>query len=138
MANRETLTREWARILRFTAVGLVNTAIYTVLYIAFVAISLPYLAAAILAFAISVAIAYFLNHRFTFRVADHSTQLVVQFFTVQGFGALVNIAALTIAVEWLGWTPIGAQLVIIPPVVAMTFVANRLIVFRAQVDTRGA
>jgi len=115
----------------------VNTAVYTVLYLAFVAISLPYLIAAILAFGISVAIAYVLNHRFTFRVADHSTRLVVQFFTVQGIGAIANIALLTVAVEWLGWTPIGAQLVIIPPVVAMTFAVNRLIVFRAQVDTRG-
>ena len=124
-------------MLRFLVVGLANTAIYAVLYLAFVALSLPYLAASILAFGIATAIAYVLNHRFTFRVADHSTQLVMQFFAVQGLGAFVNIAALAAAVEWLGWTPVGAQLVIIPPVVATTFVANRLIVFRAQVDTRG-
>jgi len=136
MADRVIIAREWARMLRFIVVGFANTVIYAVLYFVFVGISLPYLAASILAFAIAIAVAYLLNHRFTFRAADHSAQLVARFFAVQGLGALVNVAALTMAVEWWGWAPVAAQLVILPPVVATTFVANRLIVFRAQVDTR--
>lgn len=128
---------EAARVLRFLVVGLANTAIYTVIYLLLVAIGTPYLAASVVAFAIAIAIAYFLNHRFTFRAGEHSARLVTQFFLVQGLGALVNLTALAAAVEWLGWTPVGAQLVIIPPVVATTFVVNRLVVFRTQVDTRG-
>ena len=38
-------------MLRFLVVGLANTAIYAVLYLAFVALSLPYLAASILGLA---------------------------------------------------------------------------------------
>lgn len=136
MPSRETLIREVARIIRFGIVGVANTAIYTVFYLLFIAVGVPYLAASISAFVVAISVAYGLNHRFTFRADSHTRQLVTQFFLVQGLGAAVNVSALALAVERWHWTPVGAQLVIIPPVVAMTFVANRLVVFRAHVDTR--
>ncbi|QTD97435.1 GtrA family protein [Streptomyces cyanogenus] len=55
------------QILTFAAVGVVNTATYYCLYLLFLA-ALPYLAAHVLAFALSMIGSFFLNARFTYRI----------------------------------------------------------------------
>jgi putative flippase GtrA len=55
------------QILTFAAVGVVNTATYYVLYLLFLT-RLPYLAAHVLAFALSMVGSFFLNARFTYRI----------------------------------------------------------------------
>lgn len=123
-------------MVRFAIVGVANTAIYTGSYAALLAAGLPYIAASVVAYAIAISIAYFLNHRFTFRVAEHSSQLVTRFFAVQIGGAIVNIALLAVLIDGWGWDELVAQLILIPPVVTTTFVLNRLVVFHEHVDTR--
>lgn len=138
MADRETIVRELSRIVRFGLVGLANTAVHLIVFFALVAVGVPYLLASILGSATAIAVAYFLNHRLVFRADQHTRQLVVQFFIVQGIGGLINAVALAIAVEQLHWSPVVAQIAVLIPVVATTFTFNRLVVFRAHVDTRGA
>lgn len=123
-------------MIRFAIVGVANTAIYTSSYALLLVVGLPYVAASVVAYAVAISIAYFLNHRFTFRVAAHSSDLVARFFAVQIGGAIVNIALLAVLIDGWGWDELLAQLVLIPPVVTTTFVLNRLVVFRGHVDTR--
>ena len=62
-----TLTRPVARqILTFAVVGVVNTLTYYLLYLLFLT-RLPYLAAHVLAFSLSMVGSFFLNARFTYR-----------------------------------------------------------------------
>ncbi|MFT4034553.1 MAG: GtrA family protein [Patulibacter sp.] len=136
MSRREHRIREAWRMLRFGVVGVANTAIYTGMYAALLAGGMPYGSASVLAYAVAISIAYFLNHRFTFRVAEHSSALVARFFAVQIAAAVANIAILALLVEGAGIDPLLAQFVTLPPVVLSTFVLNRLVVFRQHVDTR--
>lgn len=136
MTRRELFTREGFRVIRFGLVGITNTAIYTGLYAGFLALGLHYVHASIVAYVIAISIAYFLNHRFTFRVAEHSSGVVTRFFVVQASGALVNIALLAVLIDGAGWDELVAQFVILPPVVATTFLLNRFVVFHKHVDTR--
>ncbi|MEV6115611.1 GtrA family protein [Streptomyces sp. NPDC052109] len=55
------------QIVTFAAVGVINTAAYYCLYLLFLT-WLPYLAAHILAFALSMVGSFFLNARFTYRI----------------------------------------------------------------------
>ncbi|MEU6589012.1 GtrA family protein [Streptomyces sp. NPDC046881] len=55
------------QILTFAAVGVVNTAAYYCLYLLFLT-GLPYLAAHVLAFLLSMVGSFFLNARFTYRI----------------------------------------------------------------------
>ncbi|MEW2626281.1 GtrA family protein [Streptomyces sp. NPDC048106] len=55
------------QIITFAVIGVLNTAVYYGLYLLFL-IRLPYLAAHVLAFALSMAGSFFLNARFTYRV----------------------------------------------------------------------
>ena len=128
--------REVARVGRFIVVGLANTAIYTATYLAFFAAGVTYLLASILGFAVAISAAYWLNHRFTFRAADHTWRLVGQFLAVQVTAAVLNVVLLAVAVERGGLSPIEGQLLVVPPVVVASFVLNRLVVFRPHVDTR--
>ncbi len=123
-------------MVRFGVVGVANTAIYTGTYAALLAAGLHYVQSSVSAYIVAISIAYFLNHRFTFRVADHSSSLVVRFFAVQAGAAVANIAVLAVLVEGAGMDPLIAQFVTLPPVVLSTFALNRLVVFRQHVDTR--
>jgi putative flippase GtrA len=136
MSRRDLHVREALRMLRFGIVGVANTAIYTGTYAGLLAIGVPYLGASVLAYLVAISIAYFLNHRFTFRVADHSSSLVVRFFAVQAGAAVANIALLALLVEGVGMGPLVAQFVTLPPVVLSTFALNRLVVFHQHVDSR--
>ncbi len=127
--------REFLRMIRFVIVGVTNTAINMAVYAALLAVDVPYVAASALASFVAISIAYFLNHRFTFRVAEHSSSLVVRFFAVQTGAAIANIVLLALLVEQAHMDPLIAQLVIVPPVVLTTFALNRLVVFRHHVDT---
>ncbi|MFR9792156.1 GtrA family protein [Streptomyces sp. MB22_4] len=55
------------QIVTFAVVGVLNTAVYYGLYLLFLA-WLPYLAAHVLAFALSMVGSFFLNARFTYRI----------------------------------------------------------------------
>lgn len=58
-----------AQMFRFMLVGVLNTANYYVLYLAFIHVfSLPYLASHILAFLISMVGSFYFNSYFTYRV----------------------------------------------------------------------
>jgi putative flippase GtrA len=136
MSRRDLHLREALRMLRFGIVGVANTANYTGLYAGLLALGVSYLDASVLAYTAAISIAYYLNHRFTFRVAEHSSTLVARFFAVQAAAAVVNIALLAALVEMGGMHPLVAQFVTLPPVVLSTFLLNRLVVFRQHVDTR--
>ncbi len=136
MSRREPLLREAWRIVRFGIVGVANTAIYTGTYAGLLALDFPYLDASVCAYIVAISIAYFLNHRFTFRVAEHHGSLVARFFGVQVGGAIVNIALLALLIDVWHWDEFLAQLVLLPPVVTATFLLNRLVVFHEHVDTR--
>lgn len=85
---------------RFGIVGLLNTGVHFVVYLA-VQTVLPYMVAHLLAFAIAMTGSYFLNCRFTFRVKPSLRGFVL--FPLSNLTNLsVTTAGLYILVEFFG------------------------------------
>lgn len=135
MSRSDLHVRELLRLVRFVVVGVTNTAINMAVYASLLALDVSYVAASVAASAVAISIAYFLNRRFTFRVAEHSSSLVIRFFSVQIGAAIANVVLLALLIERAGMDPLLAQVVIVPPIVLTTFALNRLVVFRHHVDT---
>jgi putative flippase GtrA len=114
------------RIFRFALVGVLNTAIYYGLYLLF-RLFLPYLAAHVVAFTLSMIGSFFLNCYFTFRTRptwrkfllfplSNATNFVVTsvglYVLVQYFGVNQRIAPLLAASVAIPITFLVAQLVL--------------------------
>jgi putative flippase GtrA len=114
------------RIVRFAVVGVLNTAVYYGLYLTF-ALVLPYLAAHVVAFVLSMVGSFFLNCRFTFHTRptlrkfllfplSNVTNFVVTsiglYVLVQLFGSNVRLAPLLAASLAIPITFLVARLVL--------------------------
>ena len=130
--------REMWRLARFVVVGGINTAVHLLIFSALYALlGVAYLFASLLGAATAVLVSYLLNHRFTFRVASHDRASVIRFALVQATAAGLNVGGLALLVQ-LGLPPLLAQPVVLVPVMGAAYVLNRLWVFGAASDSRGA
>lgn len=109
-----------ARIGRFLATGLLNTAFGYGLYALLLAAGMPYLPALVLATVAGVAFNFFTFGRLTFRAALDSGTFA-RFVAGYGLALAVNAALLWGAHERLGLDPYTAQLLCLPPTVAATY-----------------
>ncbi|GGW19487.1 GtrA family protein [Streptomyces capoamus] len=111
------------QILTFAAVGVVNTATYYCLYLVFLT-GLPYLAAHVLAFALSMVGSFFLNARFTYRIRPTWRKFLL-FPLTNVTNLLVTTAGVYLIVDVLHagsrFAPLLASAVAVP----VTFVVSR-------------
>lgn len=119
------------RLLRFGAVGVVNTGVHFVIYLA-AQTALPYLLAHIIAFAVALTGSYFLNCRFTFHV-EPSWRGFLLFPLSNVTNLVVTTTGLYVLVEFFGvpaWiAPLPTAVIAIP----VTFlVAQFLLVGRTE------
>ncbi len=112
-------------LLRFGAIGVVNTGVYAV---AFVVLhrAVPYGVAHVLAFALAVVGSFFLNCRFTFRVRPTWSRFL-RFPLVNASTFLIMSVGVTTLVELLHVTPDLAALLSAVASVPLTFVVARLV-----------
>jgi putative flippase GtrA len=116
----KTLSRQ---ILTFAVVGVVNTAVYYCLYLLFLT-RLPYLAAHILAFVISMMGSFFLNARFTYRTRPTWRKfLLFPLTNVTNF--LVTTAGVYVIVDVLHAGSRFAPLLASAAAIPVTFVVSR-------------
>ena len=117
------------QFVRFALVGLSNTAVSYVAYLALLRAGAPYLAAAACAFVAGAANGYALNRRWTFAARDSRRARLV-YVAVQA----VALGATT-AVVWSlahdGVPHPAAYVVAVPPVTVASFLANRAWTFRS-------
>ncbi|GAA1349029.1 GtrA family protein [Streptomyces beijiangensis] len=122
------MTAPISQLIRFAMVGAVNTGTYYVCYLAFLT-QLPYLAAHVLAFCLSMVGSFFLNAYFTYRIRPtwrkfllfpltNAANFVI---TTCGVYALVDLAHFSHT-----WAPLVAAAVAVP----ITFVVSRTIMLR--------
>lgn len=112
---------------RFLAVGLANTALSYVVYVALVHLDVPAPAAGAIAFAAGALQGYILNGRWTFSGYDSGRQRF-RYLLVQLAGAGTTSAVVWLATE-VGVPRTLAYLVAVPPVTLTTFFLNRSWVF---------
>jgi putative flippase GtrA len=123
------------RVVRFAAIGVVNTGTYYGLYLTFKLV-LPYLVAHILAFLLSMTGSFFLNCHFTFRTNPTWRKfLLFPLSNVTNF--VVTSAGLYLLVQFAGLdqriAPLAAASIAIP----VTFVVARIVLVGRPATAEG-
>ena len=116
----------------FALVGVFNTALGFVLFVAWISVLGDHLynVAVALAYSISVVVAFVAHRTLVFRVRGHLLRDFVAFVFVNSGGLLLNMAGMFLTVGILDWPPIPAQVVVLGSVAVVTFFGHRYISFR--------
>jgi putative flippase GtrA len=113
---------------RFLLVGVGNTAVSFVAYRLLLALGMPYVPSAALAFSVGAVNGYIFNRRWTFAARD-SARARVLYVAVQAAGAAATSLLVLLFVRVAGTGKVGAYLAAIPPVTVCMFMANRIWTF---------
>jgi putative flippase GtrA len=116
-------------LIRFGMVGALSTLVYLGFYAAVIGVGGGFVLAALTAFALSATTGFILHHRFTFRVAAPTANGMIRWLLLQGTVVGVNIALLALLVHGADLNRIVAQVVLLPIIPLLTFVASRQLVF---------
>lgn len=131
LATRSASTT-FAQLLRFAFVGVgVNAALFVV-YLALVGLGLGPKLAMTSVFAAGVALGFALHRRWTFASHGAAHREWLPYSTVCAAGYLLNLAALALCVDRLGWPHAWVQGAMLFIVAGATFVLNRAWVFRVR------
>ncbi|MFI2643642.1 GtrA family protein [Streptomyces sp. NPDC018610] len=121
-----TLARPVTRqIVTFAVVGVVNTLTYYLLYLLFL-MRLPYLAAHVLAFAISMVGSFFLNARFTYRIRPTWRKFLL-FPLTNATNFVITTVGVYVIVDVLHAGSRFAPLLASAAAIPVTFVVSRMI-----------
>ncbi len=121
--------------LAFAVVGAVNTALgmgLTVMWLAILGASVPPAVAVVLAYAISIVIAFLLHRTLVFRVRGHAVRDFVRFVGVNSGGLLMNMALLSLAVSVLHLPSKPSAVVVMGLVAVASYFGHRYISFRRE------
>ncbi|MFF8992048.1 GtrA family protein [Streptomyces sp. NPDC014983] len=113
------------QIVTFAVVGVLNTAVYYGLYLLFLG-RLPYLAAHILAFALSMVGSFFLNARFTYRIRPTWRKFLL-FPLTNAANFLITTVGVYVIVDVLHAGSRFAPLIASAAAIPITFVVSRWI-----------
>jgi putative flippase GtrA len=130
MSTLPTPRERLAELIRFGLVGGLSTLIYLGLYAATIWAGGGFALAALIAFAASTTSGYLLHHRFTFRTGDPTAGGWVRWLALQGTVIGMDIALLALLVHGAAVDRIVAQIVLLPVIPLVTFLASRRLVFR--------
>jgi putative flippase GtrA len=115
--------------MRFGLVGGFNAATYFALYTGGVLIGVPYLLSAVIGFALSASMGYWLHEHWTFKGRSPTVRGWLSWLTTQGTATLLNLGLLALLVDGFGADPIPAQLVLLPLAPVATYLVGRRFVF---------
>jgi putative flippase GtrA len=130
-----TLRERVTELIRFGLVGGLSTLVYLGFYAAIIGIGGGFVLAALVAFTLSATLGFILHHRFTFRVDAPTATAngMARWLLLQGTVVGVNVVLLTLLVHGANLNRIIAQVVLLPVIPLLTFVASRQLVFRPYV-----
>jgi len=116
---------------KFGIVGLSNTALSLAIYYALVLISLHYILANVIAFAVSVINAYYWNNRFVFKTKEKANvKRIGKVYVVYGFTFFVTTFMLFLMVDIIGISEMIAPLINLCISVPMNFLLNKFWAFK--------
>ena len=120
----------------FLIVGVANTAIgflwYTLFLWLFGALPVGYIIALVAAQITSVLCAFVLYRRFVFRVRGHVWRDLMAFSSVYAVSFAINIVALPMLVEIVGFHPLVAQVAIVFVTTIVSYVGHNYFSFRRK------
>ncbi|HEX5924240.1 MAG TPA: GtrA family protein [Baekduia sp.] len=129
----QTLRERVTELIRFGLVGALSTLVYLGFYAAIIGVGGGFVLAALTAFALSATLGFFLHHRFTFRIeGPTAANGMARWLLLQGTVVGVNIALLALLVHGADLNRIVAQVILLPVIPLLTFIASRQLVFRPR------
>jgi len=120
------------QFIKFSIVGLSNTAVNWAIYYALLFFGVYYLIAASVAFIVSVLNAYFWSSRFVFRTNKKNFSQLAKIYSSYGFTFALSIAAMYVMVDIIGLSEYIAPLVTIFITVPLNFLLNKFWVFKSR------
>jgi putative flippase GtrA len=116
---------------RFIITGLVNTVFaYLVYAAAILAYDLPYFWAVVWSYLVGVPFSYLTFRAFVFTEGDRSFRTFRKFLRTYVALFIANVILMFMLVTLWGWDSLLAQAVVIPVCAALSFVINRVFVFK--------
>lgn len=121
------------QVARFIVTGGANTVFAYLVYAAFAVIfGMGYAQALLFSWCIGVLFSYLTFRAFVFTGGARGLGTFARFLPTYVVLLGINMAALHVLVAWMGWHKLLAQAVIVPFCAALSFVINRLFVFREK------
>ncbi|MFF0288320.1 GtrA family protein [Streptomyces sp. NPDC005262] len=120
-----------AQMARFSLVGVVNTGTYYGCYLALLTV-LPYLAAHVIAFALSMTGSFLLNSYFTYRTRPTWRKFLL-FPLTNAANFVITTGGVWLLVDRAGFSSRYAPLVAAVAAIPITFVVSRAIMLRPDV-----
>ncbi|MFE4328580.1 GtrA family protein [Streptomyces sp. NPDC056831] len=117
-----------AQMVRFALVGVVNTGTYYGCYLVLLT-WLPYIAAHVVAFALSMTGSFFLNSRFTYRTRPTWRKFLL-FPLTNAANFVITTGGVYLLVDLAGFSSRYAPLVAAAAAIPITFVVSRTIMLR--------
>ncbi len=130
------------QFIKFGIVGVSNTLISYVTYMAGITWGLHYLLANLLAFVVSVINSYYWNSRYVFKQREGERRSKIKAFaktvlSYAGTGLLLNSILLAVQVDMLGVAEWLAPLINLIITVPLNFILNKLWAFRTEENRTG-
>jgi putative flippase GtrA len=129
--NRQSPFEILKQFLRFNFVGVVNTALTYGIYSGLVFLGLHHIAAVVIEYAFGIVFSYQLNKHFTFAVKKRTDRyMFVRMIIAYVPMLLLNTILLWMLIDRLHWNKYLGQAVAQGFVVVLSFLAQRIFVFR--------
>ncbi|MCI5076738.1 GtrA family protein [Oricola sp.] len=123
---------EFARVLRFAAVGVANTAVGLAVFEALVRLlAIDPTAANAASYVVGVSLSYVLNSRFTFGQDRLSGRAFIRFIGAFAVAYAANLVVFSVLLHLFDWQPTAAQIVSMVVYTATFYLASRAFVFTA-------
>lgn len=119
------------QLLRYGIVGVASNAVGYLLYLAITAAGMEHKLAMTLLYAVGVAQTFIFNKRWSFRHAGAHGTTFFRYCIAYALGYVINLAALFILVDRLGYAHQLVQGVMILALAAMLFMLQKFWVFRS-------
>jgi len=116
---------------RFILTGLVNSAFgYFIFVCGFELLGLSHFWAVVLSYVVATTFSYLMFRTFVFTTGDRSWRSFMRFIPTYIFLFSVNVTSMHVLVDILDWNALVAQAVVIAGCAALSFIINRIFVFK--------
>ena len=121
------------QIKRFIVTGVINSLFgYAVYAFGVAVLDFSYFRAVVLSYVIGVTFSYFMFRAFVFTGGDRSWRSYMRFIPTYIFLFFFNVISLHILVDIADWNELLAQAVIVPVCAVISFIINRVFVFKHE------
>ncbi len=123
------------QFVRFNIVGVLNTLLTYGIYSGLVYLGVHHLAAVVIEYAFGIVFSYLLNKRFTFAVRGGGSGMFGRMLLAYIPTLLLNALLLWLLVDRLHWNKYVGQAVALGFVSVLSFIAQKVFVFRLRKET---